>query len=360
MPCANGRTRPGVKGTTFMTITSITRVSTAADGTEGNKDSIDPAFSPDGTKVAFHSYASNLVSSDANAASDVFVKNLITDDITRCSTAASGVEGNRFSENPSISGDGTIVAFESYANNLVIGDTNNILDVFVKNVVSSEVVLASTPGADVQGNGVSANPALSADGRFIAFTSLATNLVSNDTNNVEDVFRKDLVTGAIARVSSAINGVQANDYSSRPTISGDGRYVAFQSRASNIVSDDSNFAFDVFLRDLVGGTIVRVSTSAIGAQANGPSYSPAISPDGRFVAFESHASNLVPGDDNNNSDVFVKDIATGAISLVSITLDGTQGDGWSVNPSISADGRFVAFESRASNLVPEKDTTTNE
>ncbi|HMJ31064.1 MAG TPA: hypothetical protein VK512_20330, partial [Xanthobacteraceae bacterium] len=187
-------------------------------------------------------------------------------------------------------------------------------------------------------------PSISADGRYVAFRSDASNLVPGDTNGTGDVFVRDLQTGAITRVSTNASGDQGNSASGDPSISADGRYVAFYSSASNLVPGDTNFLADVFVRDLQTGAITRVSTNASGVQGNGgehpsvSSWSPSISADGRYVAFDSYASNLVPGDTNGYADVFVRDLQTGAITRVSTNASGDQGNSFSSNPSISADG----------------------
>ncbi|NIS65842.1 MAG: hypothetical protein GTO05_11935, partial [Gemmatimonadales bacterium] len=200
-------------------------------------------------------------------------------------------------------------------------------------------------------NGESMAPALSADGRFVAFHSEATNLVVGDTNGAMDVFRYDRDTGDTIRVSVATAGAEGNAGSYDPAISADGRYVAFDSDATNLVADDTNGAADVFVHDCTTGETSRVSVTTMGAQGNYGSYYPAISSDGRYVAFESDATNLVAGDLNFWTDVFVHDRETGETTRVSVTSGGVEGDDGSYWPAISGDGRYVAFESDAINLV---------
>ena len=202
---------------------------------------------------------------------------------------------------------------------------------------------------------------ISADGRYVAFQSYADNLVPGDTNEQPDIFVRDRQTGTTERVNVAADGTQANDYSYSSSISADGRYVAFSSRASNLVPDDTNEQWDIFVRDRQTGTTERVSVAADGTQANSNSWYPSISADGSHVAFQSDASNLVPGDKNDLEDIFVRDLAggealrdrqTGTTEKVSVATDGTQANSISSSPSISADGSYVAFQSDASNLVP--------
>ncbi|MFO0999029.1 MAG: hypothetical protein U0936_01720 [Planctomycetaceae bacterium] len=322
-------------------------VSSGASG-QGNNYSFRPSISGDGRFVAFQSNASNLVMDDTNETSDIFVRDLQTGTTSLVSTGANG-HGNGSSIEPSISSDGRFISFSSTASNLVTDDTNGYADVFVKDLQTGTITLIST-GASGQGNHDSRDPSISSDGRFVAFSSPASNLVAGDTIDLfssNDVFVKDLQTGTISLVSVATNG-QGNTRSNSPSISGDGRFVAFISDANSVVTGDNNGYQDVFVRDLQTGTTTLVSTGANG-QGNSYSYQPSISSDGRFVAFHSYASNLVTGDNNGYQDVFARDLQTGTTTLVSTGASG-QGNGYSEQPAISSDGRFVAFHSYASNL----------
>ena len=332
---------------------AVTRVSTDTAGVEGNRTSLAPVFSPDGTKVAFTSFADNLVAGDTNNATDIFVKDLTTGVVTRVSTDAAGAEASRFgsSTNPVFSADGTRIAFTSGATNLVAGDTNNATDIFVKVLASGAITRVSTDGASAQGNGPSSIPTLSPDGTKLAFVSNASNLVDGDTNNVTDIFVKDLANGAITRVSTGIASAQSDGGNATPVFSADGTKLAFTSVAGNLVDGDTNAATDIFVRDLTSGVVTRVSTSAAGAQANGTNFTPVFSPDGTRIAFASDATNLVPGDTNGRTDIFVKDLASGAITRVSTSAAGTEGNNASVTPVFSPDGTKVAFTSGAFDLV---------
>src|SRR5437016_5587381 len=215
----------------------------------------------------------------------------------------------------------------------------------------------SVTSGGTEGNGASLGSALSADGRFVAFDSAATDLVAGDTNGVSDVFVHDRQTGTTERVSVASDGTQGNgksgllSFAFPPALSGDGRFVAFVSFATNLVAGDTNGATDVFVHDRQASTTERVSVAFYGTQGNDASSSPALSGAGRFVSCPSAATNLVAGDTNGATDVFVHDRQTGTTERVSVASGGTQGNGISAAPALSADGRFVAFHSTATNLV---------
>ncbi|MHB8974090.1 MAG: SdrD B-like domain-containing protein [Pirellulaceae bacterium] len=336
-------------------VPSIERVSVTTNGTQGNDLSNSASISADGRYVAFTSAASNLVPDDTNGFADVFVYDRQADLIERVSIASDGTQANHMSSAPSISADGRYVAFISGASNLVPGDTNRQQDVFVYDHQMNTTERVSIASDGTQTTGLSSDPSISADGRYVAFNSQASNLVPGDTNAATDVFVYDRQTDTIERVSVAANGAQANGpcfvYGS--PISADGRYVAFYSYASNLVPSDTNGTDDIFVYDRQADTIERVSVAADGTQGNGKSGSPSISLDGRYVGFTSLASNLIPGDTNGTYDNFVYDRQTDAIQRVSVATDGTQGNAESnYPPAFSGDGHYVAFTSAASNLVP--------
>ncbi|MBM6583382.1 PD40 domain-containing protein [Microvirga sp. BT689] len=336
----------------------LTRVSTAADGSQGNGVSEAPKFSPDGRYMVFSSSASNLVAGDTNDTSDLFRKDLMTGQVTRISTASDGTQANDATEGDEahLSSDGRYVVFSSSASNLVSGDDNNLSDIFLKDMVTGAITCLSTRADGTQANQESRFAQFSSDGRYVLFHSDASNLVDGDTNDSSDIFLKDLSTGQVTRVSTKADGTQSNNSSSYAQFSADGRYVLFESDASDLVAGDTNNRKDIFLKNHATGEITRVSTAADGTQGNARSMNASLSANGRYVLFESEASNLVSGDTNGSADVFRKDVITGEITRVSTATTGEQGNSdsyaYSYGPEFSADGRYVVFDSRASNFVP--------
>jgi len=344
---------------------TTTRLSVDSAGNQADRNSDGASISADGRFVAFNSDASNIVPGDTNNSFDIFLRDRLTNTTTRVSLDSAGNQGNRFSYNPSISADGRFVAFSSFASNIVPGDTNGDSDIFVRDTLTNTTTLVSVDSAGNQGNSQSFITSISADGRFVAFTSNASNLVPGDTNDDPDIFVRDRLTNTTTRVSVDSAGNQANYNSYNPSISADGRFVAFSSVASNIVPGDANNSFDIFVRDTLTNTTTGVSVDSAGNPGNIMSGSPSISADGRFVAFTSNASNLVPGDTNRERDlvgrhIFVRDTLTNTTTLVSVDSAGNQANSDSSSPSISADGQFVAFNSNASNLVPGDTNNSND
>jgi WD40 repeat protein len=342
---------------------ALTRMSVDSSGAESNGDSASsrPSVSGDGRFVAFASFADNLVAGDTNKAEDVFVHELATGITVRVSVDSSGIQGNRDSFSPSISATGRFVAFTSLANNLIASDTRGFADVFVHdrdpdgNGIYDEgngiTFRASIRTGGLEANGPSGNPSISDNGQFVAFDSSATNLVTADTNAVKDVFVRDWLTPKTTRVSVDSGGLQANDQSFSPSISRDGNVVGFTSSATNLVASDMNFQDDIFCRDLYAGATDLVSVDSFGGQGDNGSAGASLSNDGQFVAFYSFADNLVAGDGNSQGDVFLHDRAIGTTERVSVDSSGNESNGYSLLPSISADGLTVAFQSDASNLA---------
>ncbi|MFF8883539.1 S8 family serine peptidase [Streptomyces flaveolus] len=367
------------------------RVSLTPQGSQANGDAWWPDVSDDGQVVAFASPASNLVAEDTNGTFDIFVTDRSKQTTQRVSVASDGTEGDDFSLSPTLSADGRYVGFNSAATGLVPGDTNRLTDAFVHDRTTGVTERVSVATDGTAANGLSSAPSLSADGRYAVFNSDADNLVAGDTNNATDVFLHDRRTGTTVRVSRADDGTPADGGSREQSISADGRYVAYQSTAGNLVPGDTDGTTDVFVydrmtdtttlvdgpagantgpqisgdgrvvaydndwqlyvHDLRTGKSERVSVSSGGESADGWAYAPSLSADGTKVAFYSDAANLSPGDTNGRSDVFVRDRQAGTTTLVSGGLEDTEGDGASDLPSLSGDGRYVAFESTSANLV---------
>ncbi|MCP4289988.1 MAG: hypothetical protein GY792_37175, partial [Gammaproteobacteria bacterium] len=329
------------------TLGTTTRVSVASDGTEGNAVSTNPSVSVDRRYIAFSSDASNLVNGDTNGERDVFLHDTQTGQTTRVSVASDGTQGNEYSGASSLSSDGRYVAFSSSASNLVSGDTNGYKDVFVHDTQTGQTTRVSVASEGAQGNNNSHSSSLSADGRYVAFVSDADNLVSGDTNGTDDIFVHDTLTGQTTRVSVASDGMEADDRSDDPAISADGQYVAFSSHADNLVGEDTIIS-GIFLHDRQTGQTTCVSVASDGTIADGGSDFPAISADGHYVAFESTANNLVDGGPEWGTDIFMHDTLTGQTTRVSVSSSGAWSYFYSFfAPSISSDGRYVAFESNA-------------
>ena len=336
-----------------------TLVSVDSAGIQGNSDSSWPDISADGRFVAFISSATNLVAGDTNGEPDVFVHDRLTHKTTRVSVSSNGMQGNLFSDSPSISADGRWISFRSW--NLVSGDTGGFPDAFVHDRLTHKTERVRVDSAGRRGNNVSYNSDISADGRFVAFGSFASNLVAGDTNGAWEIFVHDRLTHKTERIGISSNGMQGNDHSFYPNLSANGRWVVFGSSASNLVAGDTNSTSDVFVHYRLTHKTERISVDSGGVQGDSYSgYTYSQSADGRFIAFDSGSSNLVAGDTNNTEDVFVHDRLTHKTTRVSLNSQGVQGKGISLNPNLSANGRLVVFESESSNLVVGDTNTVND
>lgn len=352
----------GMLWTTPLPAQSTSRVSVASGGGQADLASNVPSISADGRFVAFWSNATNLVPGDTNGVSDAFLHDRQLGTTVLLSVDSSGVQGNGYCYDPVLSADGHLAVFRSASTNLVPGDTNGTDDIFVRDVLLGTTTRVSVDSSGSQADGPSLSAVISADGRLVAFDSAATQLVSGDTNGALDVFVHDRQTGTTQRVSVASDGTQADKLSANQAVSADGRFVAFMSAATQLVPGDTNGLWDIFVRDLATGTTARVSVGSQGQQTDAISNNPTLSADGRFVSFESYASNLVPGDSNGRMDIFVRDRdpdgngtfdeGNGVTTRVSVDSQGNQADFDSLYSSLSGDGRLVAFHSYATNLVP--------
>ncbi|KAB0266055.1 hypothetical protein [Microvirga brassicacearum] len=324
----------------------------------GGGQSLNADINADGRYAVFESFSFNLASPDVNNTKDIFRKDLVTGEVILVSTAgnAAHTQADRMSTSAKISANGQYVLFQSAATNLVAGDALGFSDIFRKDLSTGDLVLVSAAAnGTAPGNGDSSGGEMTFDGKYAVFSSRATDIVAGDANGVADVFWRDLTTGQVRLVSQASDATQGNLASIKPHVSAFGTYVVFESSSSTLVLNDTNATTDIFRKNVLTGDIVRVSTAGDAAhtQGNADSHNARISADGRYVVFESKASNLVTGDTNNVPDIFVKDLDTGEIIRVSTAADAahTQGNWASSNAKFSNDGRYVIFESFASNFV---------
>ncbi|MBL8861178.1 MAG: calcium-binding protein [Planctomycetes bacterium] len=328
------------------------RVSVATDGAQADGQTWDPRISADGRFVVFASPATNLVAGDTNAWEDVFRHDLLTGATVLVSVAAGGGPANHRSASPRTSADGRFVAFDSNASNLVLGDANGLVaDVFVRDMELGTTALVSLSATGGQGNAWCQGAAISDDGRFVAFTAMASNLVPGDGNSADDVFVRDLLLGTTSLVSRTPAGAPGNGESGAAIVSGDGRYVAFTSSANDLVANDTNGAQDVFVYEIATGSMVRASLTPLGAQSTSGGFGPSISHDGGRVAFVAGDGNLDPEDRNGFVDVFLRDLVAGTTEIISLSTRDIRGTNFSTYPAISGDGRHVGFESPADNLI---------
>ncbi len=327
-----------------MSTNTISRVSVNSSGVAANSKSSDPSINGDGRYIAFMSLADNLVSNDLNATGDIFVRDTLSNTTSLVSSNSSAVQANGYSLEPAISKDGKFVAFYSHATNLTSLDTQDKAQVYVKNLQTGQLDIVSINNNGITGNQESFSPSISSDGRFVTFASLANNL-GLSAQNQYNIFVHDRQTKTTEIVSAG-----ANNHSSNPIISSNGRFIAFVSFATNLVSDDTNNTIDIIIYDRDLKTYQRAQRSGI--EPNAISLSPTLSDDGRFVAFRSAASNLVDGDTNAKDDMFVFDIALNKVERLNIRFNGEQSNS-SVNSSIalSGNGKVAAFASADTSMV---------
>ncbi len=328
---------------------STSRVSRSATDLQANGTSFAGSASASGRFVVFSSNASNLVPGDTNHESDVFVRDRVLRTVHRISVSPAHVQGNGPSDQPWISANGRFVVFTSGASNLVAGDTNATADIFYRDRLTGTTRRVSVATGGAQANGTSLNPGISADGRFVVYTSEATNLVAGDTNGVQDGFIWSAATGTTTRV-----GAQGDKTTWDAYVSGHGNFVAFTSSATNLVAHDTNGAMDAFLWNRRTGVVHRIDVAPGGAQVGKGGQAMAISADGDYVLIGSASANLVKGDRNGHADAFVWSRATGHMQLVTRASDGREQNGDLFAASISTHGRYVVFVSDATNLVPHK------
>jgi archaellum component FlaF (FlaF/FlaG flagellin family) len=329
------------------------RVNVSSSGAQANDSSLDAAISADGRVVAFDSRATNLVPGDTNGQPDIFVRDRTRGVTERVSVSSTGAQANSASSSEiALSRDGRYVAFASNASNLVPGDVNGRSDVFVHDRRTGTTSSVSVSDAGAFGNGDSLRPSISSDGRVVAFSSFASNLSPGDVNAALDVFVRDLKAGTTRRLSVSTTGQGGDGASGSASLDGQGRLAAFASLASNLVPGDTNEQPDVFLRDLRAGTTQRISVSPAGAQADASSQLPVISADGSVVVFDTLASNLLPGDTPGTWDLVLRDLRAGTFEKIDVSSTGERANNLSDSPLPDAKARVIAFGSVATNLVP--------
>ena len=343
----------------------IERVSVSSAEVEANGDSISPVYdgvSEDGRFVVFESDATNLVPADGNGLRDVFVRDRLLGTTTRVSEAWSGGDATGISLYPSISEDGRWIAFSSDAPDLVIDDTNAAQDVFVFDRTTGQVSRVSMGWDGSEGNGDSRTPSISGDGRYVAFRSGATNLVPGSMTVSKSIYVCDLQTGDNELVSVTWDGFQESGGSWYPHISADGRHVAFISNSTDLVSFDDNGVNDVFMRDLDLGVTSMIGVDIDGEAGNSNTGGFGISADGRYAGVFSNATDLLPpGEDTNAAqDAFVRDFDLGVTERVSVSSSGEQADVGSGPATLDGSGRFAAFHSESSNLVDGDDNVASD
>lgn len=332
-------------------------ISAASDGSPGNANSYEGAVTPNGRFVAFDSRASNLHADATGAVSQVFVRDLQTGEIELISASADGVAGNGHSYNPCISANGRYVLFESGSDNLVTPDANGAeWDVYLYDRKTGEMRIVSESEAGVQGDGDSRiyGNSLTPNGRLAVFTSAATNLVPGADNGFRQIYVKDLRKGTVTLVSVDGAGNEGDNTSNWPSLSPNGKWAAFQSLATNLVPPDTNSDNDILVADLRHGTLARATVGHDGSEADGGgSAEPAISNNGKIVVFYSSATNLVPGDDNGQEDVFLRDLGRGTTTRLSERSDGVETNGTSYEACLTSSGKIVVYYTNATNLDPD-------
>jgi hypothetical protein len=324
------------------------RISSGPDGGPGLGFNNVAAVNADGRYVTFASSAGNLVPGDTNATTDVFLRDRVTGAIERVSVSSAGAQADSYSYGPAdLSADGRYVVFASAATNLVDGDVNGQVDIFIRDRKARTTKLVSRGSTGAQGNDTSFGAAVSANGRYVAFGSFATNLVAGDTNGKRDVFIRDLKTHRTRLVSGRHDGrVPGNGESTTPLISDDGRYVGFLSTSTNLVPGVTNTTNNAYVKDLRDDTLDMVSVDSAGKQFYSGPAEMSMSADGRLVSFV--AFELVP----YQPQVYVRDRKLRTTVVASVGADGTPSNGGSARVSMSASGRYVAFQSGAHNLLP--------
>ena len=328
---------------------TTTRVNVSSAGAQANGSSELLHISADGLFVAFDSNATNL-GSDSNAQKDVFVRDLTTGTTELISKSTSGTLGDRYSYVCDISATGRYVLFGSDATNFVSGHTGTLFDLFVRDRQLNTTTLVSVSTGGAQGDSDSGCGSISADGRYVAFDSNASNF-GTDTNGVYDIFLRDRTNGTTTLISNSTGGTQANGYSGFQEISSDGSTVVYESVATNLVAGDTNGVKDIFAYDVATGTTTRMSVTSAEGQVTGLSEMARVNSDGTMVTFISYDQNIVPGKTSTAGDIILRDTVAGTTERVSVSSTGDEADDSSYYHDISGDGNTIVFQSEATNLT---------
>lgn len=339
----------GLLITFFSTTThALERANLGPGGVEANDEALHVDISADGRFIVFDSYATNLLPEDSDAIDDVYLLDRQTGELELISVNSDEMKGNGTSDRPAVSDDGNYVVFASSSTNLVAGRTGGI---YLRNRLAgtTEFISVTTTGGQASS---ATDTAISGNGMFVAFRSFSSNLVDGDTNGKTDIFLRDVMAGTTERISISQAELESDDHSYDPCVSYDGSYVAFESEATNLVDDDFNGDRDVFVRDRILNDTIRVSVGGVNTEGNNDSTTPTISSDGKLVAFNSYADNLIGAADTNvRGDIFVRDINAMTTERVSVPTGGGEANGSCYSPSMSPSGKYVAFFSDSSNLV---------
>ncbi|OGL31889.1 hypothetical protein A3F64_00595, partial [Candidatus Saccharibacteria bacterium RIFCSPHIGHO2_12_FULL_42_8] len=336
----------------YDTVTETTkRISVDSGGNEAHSDSYEPSISGDGRYIAYASDADNLVTSDTNIMTDMFLYDTVNETTSRISVDSGGVEADGSSGGASVSSDGRYITYHSDATNLVAGDTNVTTDVFLYDTDTQTTSRISVDSGGTESTGYSYSPAISGDGQYITYSSDSTDLVIGDTNGFSDIFLYNVATQTTTRISMDTGGNESNNGSAYSNISSNGRYIVYQSEASDLIFGDSNLAQDIFLYDTLAQTTTLISKDSNGVISGNYSSDAVISGDGKYIVYQSIGENLVNNDTNANFDIYAFEIDSGKTFRVSVDSNKNQGNGGSSLPTISGDGKYIAYSSDATNLV---------
>ena len=332
-----------------------TRLSLPPSGIQPALDCYASDMSPDARYFVMTTDSDVFVPGDTNAKLDVFLIDRTLATYTRVSVDNAGAQLSEFSDNGQVSDDGRYVAFDSAATELWPGADPSQPQVHRRDLVTGTTVLVSVAGVGGAADNFGAHcPAMSADGRLVFLDSDASNLAPGGANGYHQAFVRDMLAGTTTRVVPGLANTLPDFGVQVDAVTPDGRYVVIESDSTNLIPNDTNDLTDVFVRDLVAGTTTRVSVGTGGVEGDDTSLEGAISNDGRYIAFASLATNLVPNDTNGKTDVFVRDVVAGTTERVSVTWNGAQLDSYSGAVKMSADGRFVAFSTDSYLTTPAK------